>query len=98
MSTQDGAEVGIATSLWGQEVVTIASNVGAGADQDCRSCIVCADAANTGVIKVQKGATADANDAEIPKGVPVYLNISNTSQLNFYGATNGDKISIFWFN
>lgn len=98
MASRDGAEVNISTSVWGQEVVTIADNIGSGSDQDCRYCIVTANAGNTGTIQVENGATATATDAEIPKGVPVRFNISNTSQLNFYGATNDDKVSIFWFN
>lgn len=98
MATKDGERTYLATSLWGVEVVTIASNVGQGADQDCAWCYVYPIAANTGSIQMNMGAVADADDVTLVDDVPLRMHISNTSQMYFYGATNGDKVMIIWFD
>ena len=92
-----GREADVSSAVWGQEVVTIADNVGQGATKTCRRCLVWSPSGNTGNIHLQKGATADANDVALVDDVVYDLRITNTNQMYFYGGTNGDKVYIIWF-
>lgn len=96
MGQTDGRSTRHATSDWGEEVITIASNVGQGADQDCTRCLVFSPSGNTGSIQVAN-TTATADDVTLVDDVVYEFNVSNTNLLNFYGDTNGDKVNLIWF-
>ena len=99
MSSQEhaGRSTDKCTDLWGESVVTIADNVGQGADQDCSHCKVWCPSGNTGTIQIAN-TTATANDATLVNDVVYDIPVSNTNKLYFYGATNGDKVYIMWFD
>lgn len=81
------------------EKLTISSGVAAGANQVCTSVIV--SWSGTGPIYVNDGGTADANDLRLPTessgvGSPIAFPVRNTNQLNFFSATDGDFVYLFW--
>lgn len=81
------------------QVLTISSNVVVGANQLCTSCLV--TWSGTGPIYINDGGTATADDFRLPTestgvGSPIAFPVRNVNQLNFFSATNGDKINIFW--
>lgn len=81
------------------EKLTITANVAVGANQACTSCMVVWS--GTGPVTVNDGGVADTNDFPLPTestgvGSPVSFPVENTNQLNFWSATNGDVINLFW--
>lgn len=79
----------------GTQKLTIASNVAVGSAQACRGVLVVHSSDNA--VYLQLGATADADDWEVPKNTPVPVPIDDCSKLNFYG-TDADIIRLLWRN
>lgn len=96
MGQTDGRSTRRTTSDWGEEVLAIASNIAQGSDQECSRCLVTVPSGNTGTIQIAN-TTATANDVTLVEDIIYEFNVSNTNLLNFYGATNADKINIIWF-
>jgi hypothetical protein len=70
-----------------------------GTSLPCRGCWVSPRSGNTGITKMNIGAAASAtlgielSDADNGSG-PLWVNISDVSQLYFYGATEGNDVDI----
>lgn len=103
-----GLDSGLVSDAGGSERVTIAANIGSGADVPCRKVFITQPAGNTGQVRLNIGAAASATlGINIPKGAttaangpgeqpPLELNIANTNLLNFYSGTNGDTVDIMY--
>lgn len=80
----------------GTEILTIASNVAVGADQDCRSAVIWTDGTDV-TVKIDAGGTAaDANDFLLLANQYLPMPVKNTDLLRFYGGTDGKKVYILW--
>lgn len=85
----------------GAERITTSSNVGQGASQPCRGCFVnCPSTNGNSVCKMNIGADASWTlGIDIPKadaGPPIFVPISDTSQLYFYSDDDGAFIDIVY--
>lgn len=101
MSTKyDGAQLRICRT-GGHERVLTSSNVGQGASQACKGCWVCPPSTNGSTIcRVMIGTDASATvGIDIPQadeGGPIFIPVSDTSQLYFYSDDDGANIDIIY--
>ena len=76
------------------EVVTIAGNVGQGADQDCREVQIWIPVSD--VVRIGGSAASAVTGPILPTETsPLRIAISNTNKL-FFNGTNGDLVNIIW--
>lgn len=98
MSKYDNADVGRAARTGGSVRVTMASNVGqgnGGTSLPCRGCWISCPSGNTAPTKFNIGAAASATlGVEIPEQEPVWIPISDVSQLYFYTGGATDSVDI----
>ena len=104
----EGSDANLVSGNGGSERVTIAANIGSGADVPCRKVFITQAAGNSGQARLNIGTAASATlGINIPKGAttaangpgeqpPLELNIANTNLLNFYSGTNGDTVDIMY--
>ncbi len=104
----EGTDANLTSGNGGSERITIAANIGQGADVPCRKVLITQPYGNTGVARVNVGTAASATlGIDIPHGGstvataplsvgPIEINVSNTNLLNFYSGTNGDFVDILY--
>jgi hypothetical protein len=93
-SEKDNATpAGIVSGGFDVQVITIASNIGVGANQVCREVLVWPEAGKT--VSIGGSVASAAGGAVLPAATPLRIPISNTSKLHFNG-TDADKVYILW--
>jgi hypothetical protein len=97
----DGSDLGpiIGNSNDGGSILlVIASNVAAGPDQECRSCMLWTPA-NDVAMKIDKEETAaEASDFLLLQNILFPIPVSNLKYLRFHGGTDASKIYVLWRN